>query len=799
MSLRRDLRQALRSWRQSPLFWCAAAGTLALGVGVTTTVFSVLDAAVLRPLPLPDSHQLVKLIQVEKESGARYGVPFHSFHHWRAQSRSFQSMAALRHEPRQLRQGEGARRVLTAEVTEDFFRVLGAEPAKGQLFSSFRGPHEGERPAVVSHQLWQSHFGGAEDAVGRELILDGEAYRVTGILPSTFPRDEIGGGDLWTPIQVDVAAALQQPVWGFNVLGRLADGATAESAQMELDGIALGLEEVWPELGEGWGVELIPLRTWVAGGAEPALLAVFAAAFAILLVAGANVASLSLGRLLRKRSDLSTRAALGADRWKLLRPLLVEGALLAAAGCAGGAALAFGGIRALRAMAPEQLPRLEEAALDGRVLAVAAAGSLLVGLLALVLPALRLVRRDVFLRTGRRGSTAGRRAGAVQGALVAGQVALAFVVAVGAGLVARSQDHLQQVDVGFQPQGLLVASLQGEELAPSSSPEERIARFQQLLARVAALPQVESAALSAQPLPLGEGQGVFNVYPPEAPRDPGEEMRVFAATVSPGYFQTLGIPLLRGRAFQAEDSWERTQAVVVNQALARRFWPEQDPIGREIRFAGRDPRPGRVVGVVGDTRQVALRRPAQEQIYVPWGSASARQHLVVRGAEAAQLLPLLRTTAWEETRAVLFGETTGQKMVAAALARHRFFTGLLRAAAVLALVLGMVGVYGVVAAGVGRRTREIGIRLALGSTPLGVVRLVVLRGLVPVALGLAVGLGGAGFVGRGLEELLYETRPLEPAAFGAALGVLALAALAACLLPARRAARVDPVRVLQAD
>jgi len=682
------------------------------------------------------------------------------------------------------------------EVTKDYFPTLGLAPVLGRTLT-FREDSSSEREAaeaVLSHSFWQSHFAGDRAVLGRVLILDGEPFEVVGVMPRAGSFPYLGRGDLWIPLHLDVAEALQTPERGFAAIGRLAPGVELEAAQRDLNAVALALESELPALHRSWGAEVKTLHWWVAGDVRPAFLAVFAAALSILLVAAANVASLALEKLMGRQREIETRLALGASRSQLRSLFLAEGVLLAFVGGAGGWVVAGAGIRLLRSLAPEHLSKLDEAGLDMRVLAFTVILSLVSGMLALGVPAAFSIRQAAFGSTNWKG----KKKGLGQPLLVMVQVAVVLAVGFAAALVARSQDHLRQVSPGFETQDLLVAGLQlpTDEVRRGA---EREAALRRLLEQVENLPGVRAAAVSAQPLPLEDDQGIFTFYPPGVPEEPGNEAKALAATVSSGYFEALAIPLLRGRAFSSEESWEQAQVVMINATLARRYWPDRDPIGQEIRFGGQDSRRGRIIGVVEDTRQMALHIPPAGQLFVPWGEAPARQRLILRGEQVSTLLPLLRSTAWKEASGIVFDVQLGEEILEEALARHRFFAVLLRCAAILTWILGVVGIYGLVASDVSRRTREIGIRMALGSTPSMILGRTVQLALAPVALGVVLGLGGTAFVGRGLEELLFETRPLEPGALVAALTLLSLAALAACLLPARRAARLNTVEALRAD
>lgn len=815
----RDLSWATRTLRKSPAFTATVVVVLALAIGATTAIFSVVHDVLLEPLPLPEPDRLVALWESNAERGWEHQstTPLNLLD-WRERATSFTGISGHGWVGGWALSGDGgaarAERVSGVEVMGDFFSVLGVEPAFGPGLTADDHWAEGERRVMISHGLWHRRFGGDPAVVGRRIELNGVPYTVAGVAPAgfTYPGEDL---DVWVPF-VWYRSFLTQPWFRFahfvRPVGRLAPGVSHQAAHREIAAIAARLGEELPETNAGYGAGLTPLKEWTVGDTARPLLVLFAAVALVLLVASANVAGLLLARSSARVQELTLRSALGASRGRIARQLLSESLLLAACGGIAGVALGIAGTRLLARHAAAVLPRAGEIGVDGAGLAFAAGLTLATGLLFGIAPALGLARTpSAEALKGAASRTAGsRRQSRSRQALVLAEVALAVVLVAGAGLTLRSFASLVRVDPGFDPEGLVTASF---DLPNATYPEDEqaVAFGRRLLDPVQRLPGVEAAALASS-LPL-QGSVWTADFIVEG-RPPGEHGVDFQRRiVSPGYFRTMGVPLLRGRPFLPSDDERGRPVVVINQEVARLHFPGQDPIGQRIAFA-REPDAEsiwrEVVGVVGDEKIEGLAAPGRMEIFVPHGQelygdpglAWRNPKLVVRAAtgEPASLVPAVREVLRElDPDLPLYDVRTLEEMVADGAARERLLVLLLGLFAAVALVLSTVGLYGLVAYAVAQRRREIGIRLALGATAREVVGRIVGRSMVLVAGGLALGLAAALALSRTLESLLYEIRPTDPPTLAATAALLAAAALAATWLPAQRATAVDPLETLRVE
>jgi putative ABC transport system permease protein len=688
-----------------------------------------------------------------------------------------------------------------ALVTPNYFRVLGAPIPLGRDFrdDEARGA---ARVVVLSQGYWQRAYGGRSDIVGSRITLGGVPYTIVGAgarglaLPAEV--------DIWAPFQTDTTLGRRNDF--LQVIGRLAPGATAETAEVELATIARRLEAEYPASNAGWGVELIGLHERMVGEIRPALLVFLGAVALVLLIACANVANLMLVRVAARERELTIRAALGASRRRLVRQLLTESVLLALAGGVLGLGLAVWGVSALRALDPGTLPRLDAVRLDARALAFALVLSVGTGLLFGVVPAVRARRFDLRggLAEGGRALSGARSAARTRSALVLAEVALASVLLVGAALLLRSFVGLTRVDPGVSVDGILTARV----TLPRSrydDPARQVAFADALLDRARALPGVASAALgSAAPVDDAVPYWAIALAGVEQPPpDVVQDAVVYRA--SPEYFHTFGLPLIRGRLFEASDRTDRTPVAIVSQGLARRYWPGGDPVGSRLTFG--DPTDSAtswmtVVGVVGDVRQDGAVSPAYPQICVPFAQLSNRSVVVALRTgrnPLALAAPLKQALAGVDPGLALSQVTTMEQRVASTLARPRVNALLLGGFAATALVLAALGIYGVIAYSVVQRTRELGIRVALGASADAVLGMVMRQGLTPVMIGLAIGLGVAAVGSRVLRSLLYGVTATDLATYGAVAAFLTAVAAAASYVPARRAARSDPVQALRAE
>lgn len=805
-TVRQDLRFAFRSLGKSPGFTAAAVITLALGIGANTAVFSVVDAVLLDPLDLPREHELHTVW--EDLSGR--GGPSNEwtgrsvFRAWRDEPRNFAALTAVGGWNAALSGGDRPEVVSGAAVSHEYFRVLGREPALGRGFLPGEEEPGNDRVVVLSHGLWERRFGADPAVVGSTVDINSEAFEVVGVAPAGLEPPILTAAEIWTPLSFDPA----DDDWGnyyLRVIGRLAPSVGPAAADAELDAVMARIAEAHPADYAGTAVTLEPLRTTVAGPVRTPLLALLGSVVLVLLVACANVANLVLARAFGRDRELAVRTALGAGRRRLIHQLVTESLVLAALGGAAGALIGVWGTELLSDFAPPGTPRLDEIGLDGSVFAFALGATLLTGLLFGLVPALLVSRSPltVALHEGGRGGASGRRA-RLRAGLVVAELALGLALLVGAGLLIRTLGALQRVDPGFTTEGVVA----GQVTFPSARYPEmaRVVSFlDRATERLEAFPGVEAAgAISVLPL-SGRQTDVSFVVEGRIP-PVGEEPAADERVVTPGYFETVGIPLVEGRWIGRGDSGDAAPVVLVSQELVRRAFGGESPIGRRMRIGDvRNPDATwwTVVGVVGGARDNALSRHPDPEIYLPMAQSGSRfMQLVARSPalEPDALGEVMRQAVAEADPAQPISHVVSvEEQVRSTLAPERFVTGLLSVFAALGLALAAIGLYGVMAYAVGQRTREIGIRMALGARPGAVLGLVLRQGGLLLAGGLALGGFAAWGVVELLSDLLYGVERFDPATIVFMTAVLAVTALVASWLPARRAARVDPVEALRTE
>jgi len=790
-----DLRYALRALRRHPGFAAAVAGMLALGIGANTAIFSVVNAVLLRGLPYPAPERLVMAFTTYPDFGhSTTSQP--DFLDWRDGFRGAGELAAFGTASYNLT-GDGApERAEGAAITANYFRVLGAPPALGRAFL----PDE-ERTAVptvvmLGHDYWRRCFGGDRAVVGRTVTLNGVPRTVVGVAPAglVLPRE----ADVLVPLRTDTTLGRRSEF--LTVVGRLAPGVTVERARGVLATVATRLGAQYPETNSPrLSVDVTSMQEELVGQARPALLVLAGAVGLVLLVACANVANLLLARATTREREMATRAALGAGRARVARQLLAESVALAVVGGAAGVLLAAATVRAVRALGPDVLPRATEVALDGSALAFALLVSVGTGVLFGLAPALRFVRGDLQGTLRGSGRAVAGHAGAqrARSALVAAEVALSVLLLVGAGLLLRSFAALQQVDTGFVAERVLTARVTLPQAAYPRA-DEQVPAFQQaLLERLRALPGVQAAAVASR-VPMGNSAYVsFDVAGRES--QPGEDLQPF--DVSEGYFRAMGVRLLRGRVFGPQDGPEAPRVAVVDEESARRFWPGRDPIGARI-TTGDSTQYMTIVGVVANVRQEGVAARPYPQLYGVLAQNPRRSMVVVArtaGDPAALTAGVRRAVAALDPQLPVYDVATMEQRVARSVAQPRATAALVTAFGAAALALAAVGIYAVVAYTVAQRTREIGVRMALGAGRGDVRRLVIRYGMTPVLAGLVLGLAVAPAAARALGALLYGVGALDPVAYLGAAGFLALVALAATWAPAERATRVPPMTALRQD
>ncbi|HEX8360794.1 MAG TPA: ABC transporter permease [Longimicrobium sp.] len=802
-SVGQDARYAIRALRRNPLFTAVAVACLALGIGVNATVYSIVYGLLYRPFPFPHPEQLVVLEETQTRSGvADAPVSYANLRDWREASTSFAVVGAVSDRSLALSGPEGAERVPGAAASWELFPALGVRPALGRGFTA-----EDDRPGaapvvVIGHTLWERRFGGARGALGKTVLVDGAPHTVVGVMPEGFgwPRNQ----QAWVPL-APLAHAAARTERQLFVIARLRPGVSVEQARAEMGGVARRMAERFPAENGGWGIRVASLRDELVGeGGDTIFLAMLGAVSFVLLIACANVANLMLARTVGRAREMAVRAALGAGRGRIARQLLTESAILSLAAGAAGAALAVAGVRVFVAMFPPEnaIPTWIHFRVDGPVLLYTLALAMATGLLFGVAPALRASRADLqtTLREGGRGAAG--RTGKLAGLLVVAQVALSLTLLVGASLSIRSIAALRGASAGFDTAPLMTfeLALPGEAY---SSPEVRARRAEELAQRVAALPGVVGAGVSPA-TPLGGGTAFGNVEVEGRAFARGEEPGVDYAGATGGWLRTLGVPMLRGRALTDDEARRRSGVAVVNAAMAARLWPGADAVGRRFRVAGG----GEwltVVGVVADFRDASIRPgPVGPAAYLPLPYTPERNlGMIVRvpaGADPASVTRSVRRAVGEvDPNLPVYGARTMEELRRLGFWAYRLMGGMFLAFGVVALVLAAVGLYGVIAYGVAQRTREMGVRMALGAGRQDVLRLVVGRGVKLALAGIAVGMVATWGLSGALRSALYGVASTDPLSFAAGATFLAGVALLASYLPARRAARVDPIVALRAE
>lgn len=791
------LKYAARGLRRQPTFLLVALLTLSLGIGATTAIFSVIKAVVLNPLPYDAPERIVVLWEVNPEDNLdRVSVP--TFDDWKTEARTLSSLAAYRQVDFSYAGSGDPMNVRGVRATPGLFTVLRANAAIGRTFTPDEAVVGADRVAVVSHGFWTRLLGANPAAVGTTIQLDAVPFTVAGVMPPGFEFPTASSVDVWTPLAFDPKDihGASRRARSLTVVARLADGATPAAAQDEVQVLARRIAAAHPESNEKWSARVVAAHEQLVAASRPALFVLMGAVGFLLLIVCANMANLLLARLSTRRREIAVRGALGAGRWEVARPILAEAVLLAFAGGVLGLIVAVGGLRLLRTLPESQLPRMDQLTLDGGVLAFTMLISIAVALLFGILPALRAARDLRSQMHESSGSTGSPFAGRVLSTLVVAEVALALVLLVGAGLMTRSFQRLLQVSPGFDGTNVLAARV----LLPTTKYQRpTLARFyDDVLERLRRAPGIRSAsAVSAMPLQnVGAASSLpFTVEgqaPPPA-EDPMAEVRI----VAPGYFETLRIPLVEGRYLDERDAETGPRVSLINQTMARRYFPGVSPIGRTIQNPhGKS----EVVGVVGDVRNEGLESEPKKQVYLPMRqSPSAGMALVARTeGDPAALAMTLQRAIWDvDPQQPIYELSTANQLVARAVFLPRLSTTLLALFAVAALLLAVLGIYGVLSYSVNERTKEIGLRLALGANASDTVRLVLRRSVTLVAAGGAVGLVASLLLTRSLSGILYGIGPFDLPSFAAAVTALLVAGVLASVLPAWRTTRVDPLVTLR--
>jgi predicted permease len=799
-----DLRYAARLQRKNPAFTIIAIIALALGIGANTAIFSVVNTVLLRPLPYKDPDRLVMVW----EDASRHGYPRDTpaaanFVDWRDQSQNFEGMAAIADESFNLTGSGDPERLEGRRVSANMFPLLGVEPQLGRVFTAAEDQPGAQRVVILSYPLWQRRFGGDPAIVGQSLTLNGESHVVIGVMPARFQFPS-SDDQAWVPIALTQQDAGNRNRHYLQVLGRLKPGVSLAQAQSEMSTIATRLQQQYPQSNAELGAVVQPLQEHLVGDIKPALLVLLGAVGLVLLIACANVANLLLARAAVRQKEIAVRVALGAKRSRLIRQFLTESVLLSTSGGLVGLAIAYGGLFLLKAFIPENISQARDISIDLKVLAFTFLVSVATGLIFGLAPAIQAARFNQIdtLKEGGRDAATGGSGQRLRGLLVTAEVAISLVLLIGAGLLINSFLRLRNVDPGFRTDNLLTMKI----VLPEPKYEEmerRSAFYTELINRVQALAGVRSAAVTSN-LPLyrqGNSIGIGIEGQPAPP--PGQERIIVTRIVSPRYFDTMSIPILRGRGLMDQDTETTPNVVVISETMARRYWPGEDAVGKRI-AAGRIRTPEdwiQVVGVVKDVRQFELNAEPKPQMYLSYRQAGffdSRDLVVKTDVDPASMAATVRKAVWEiDKDQPVSNIQTMDQILAESIARQRFSMLVLAIFAAVALVLAGVGIYGVMSYSVAQRTHEIGIRMALGAQTGAVLKLAVGYGMKLVIVGIAIGLIAAFALTRVMSTLLFGVTATDPTTFTLISLLLIAVAVLASYVPARRATRVNPIIALR--
>jgi putative ABC transport system permease protein len=801
----RDFWYAVRTLRNRPGFTAIAVITLALGIGASTAIFSAVNPILFEPLPYPHAGRVMTLWDFGTDD-AHLFITFGNFQELAERNRSFEAMAALKDWQPTMISSDTPERLDGQRVTANYFRVLGVPPVLGREFQEVEDRVNGPKVAILSYRLWQRRFNGDPAIVGRQITLDDSLFTVTGVMPQTFENVLAPAAELWTPLQYDATLPLDGREWGHHLrmVGRLRPGVPMEQAQREIDAIARSpvrefTRAPWAAMKRG--LILNPLQDDVTRGVRPALLAVLGAVLLLLAIACVNVMNLLLAQGAQRRGEFAMRAALGAGRMRMIRQLLTESLLLAALGGGLGMLVANFGVAALVALSPTGLPRVNAIAVDSGVFAFALVVTAFIGLGIGLIPAMHAYREDLQVGMRQNSRSTARSHQNMRRALVVAEVALALVLLVSAGLLLRSMERVFAVSPGFTASHLLTMQVQTASRRLDDDQANR-RFFAQVLRATSDVPGVSAAALASQ-LPLsGDQLGTYGVRFESS--EPGKNESALRYAVSPGYLETMNIPLKRGRLLDSHDVAGAPIAVVISESLAKRKFQNGDAVGRRI-HAGPEAAPwATIVGVVGDVRHTSLVAGIDDAFYMTSAQgwfADNPMSLVVRvNGDAAALVPAIKKAIWGVDKdQPITRVVTMDALVAASEAERRFALIVFEAFALVALALAAAGIYGVLSGSVTERTREIGVRSALGASRADILALVIRQAMTLTGIGVMIGIAGAIAASRALISLLFGVSRLDPITYCGVITLLAAVAALAAWMPAWRAARVDPVRALRAE
>jgi putative ABC transport system permease protein len=797
-----DLRYALRQLINSLGFTIVAVITLALGIGACTAIFSVVNTVLLRPLDYPDPDRVVIIRETQLPQFPEFSVSPPNYIDWEKQTKSYEYLAAYTGAALNLT-GEGEpQRLVGVKATAHYFDVYGVKPVLGRMLLPEEDAVGKNHVVVLSYGFWQRVFGGARDVVGRAVQLNGEPYQIVGVAPAGFGI--ASKVDVWTPMAFTPKETANDARGGhyINVVGRLKPGVTFRQAKAELEVIANQLAVQYPDPQKGWGIFMMPIQDYMVRDVKPVLYTLLGAVGCVLLIACANLANLLLARATARHREISIRAALGAGRGRLIRQLLTESVVLAVCGGIAGVILARWGLDALLALAPTSLPRISEIHLDSGVLLFSLALSVVTGLVFGIAPAWLAARADVneALKQGTRGSTEGGARGRLRSALVVIEVTFALVLLGGAGLLARSFMQLANVDPGFIPESATLMRLSLPQ-KKYDQPEQQTAFVNALLDQIKNLPGVQAAGITHSMPLVGDYVLGFNIEGRPA-IDPADLPNTNYYAVTPGYFRAMGIRLIRGRIFTPQDDAKAPHVAIINETMARQFFPNEDPIGKRINITNGPDYWREIVGIVGDIKQYGVDKATSAQSYEPFAQVPFTSLNVVirtKGSPAA-LLGALRPAVYAVDKDQPVGVIRPlEEIMAESIARQRFAMLLLTVFSVVALVIAAVGIYGVMAYNVVQRTGEFGIRMALGAQQRDVLRLVLTQGGKLIGIGLAVGLLATLAASYAMRSILFNTSAYDPLTLASITVLLAAVALVACFFPANRATKVNPIDALRTE
>jgi len=785
---------------RNPAFAIVAVLTLALGIGANTAIFSLVNAIILRPLPFPDSRQLVLALGRTKQV-SRTGISYPDFEDWRKQNRSFTDLSLWISQSVNLTGTERPDRVRGSFVSANFFPMLGVAPAMGRGFLPGEDQPGSDRVAVVNYSLWKNRFGGDPDFIGKQLTLNGALFTVVGILPENFefPVDP-DRVEIWLPVTAHPNFSPDRKDTNLVALGRMNPGVTLVQAQAEMTAIARNLAKEYPDTDGQRDAVVISLQEAVNENLRPVILVLFTAVGFVLLIACANVVNLMLARTAARGKELAVRATLGAARLRLIRQMLTETLLIWIAGGALGLIAGYWALPALLAAAPVSLPPGIPIKIDGPVFAFTCLVAALAGLISGLGPALQFSQPDLNQSLKKGGRSSGESTGParMRTLLLVSQVALSLILLAGAGLMIKTITRLSGVDPGYQPKNLLTL----EYRLPQSKYKEGALQWNfhhQVVERVSALPGVRSASVAIG-IPFSGNIGKEPIVLLDRPQPPpGQEPVAEFYLADSNYFSTMGIPLIAGRAFLKSDQVGTPSVALINRTMARHLWPDSDPIGKQIELLD-DKKPATIVGIVGDIRQSSLSDPAPAQVYFAYAqNPDIFATLVVRTeGDPMSMANAVRQAVWSiDSDQPMWKVRSLESMMARSIGDRRYLAQLLSVYSGLALLLVAVGIYGVLSYSVSQRIQEIGVRMALGAQPADVLGHILRRGMAMVLVGIALGWAGALGVTRLMSKLLFGVTPSDPATFLIGASILTVAALLACYLPARRAMRVDPMVALR--